>query len=144
MDLDSPSGQCRSLDGNPEKCRKVCACSFAQKWALCSPTWGPYLALLGALGLGLSLEDPDSGQRWNCPRDGPAQPGEDKVALEGPPGPPAWDPPLLSSAGPQSLPIYPRTETARAWVQGDMGEGEPQRERGPEWVRALSKNLMNK
>lgn len=90
-----------------------------------SPHLGPYLALFEALGLGLSLEDPD------CPGgQGKAAQPEDKVAVKGPQGSPAQDPPLLSSTGPQSLHVSPRNESVRAWVQGDMVEGQLQREGG--------------
>lgn len=61
------------------------------------PHLGPYLAFLRAPRLGLSLEGPDSRQSWNYPREGPMQP-EDKVAVEGPPGPPAGYHPLLDWA----------------------------------------------
>lgn len=50
--------------------------------------------------------------------------------------------PFSPQLGP-SQHISPRNESVRAWMQGDMVEGQPQRERGPESVQALSKNSMH-
>lgn len=109
--------------------------------SVCVPLF-PHLGLdpafLGARA-GLSLEGPDSRQRWNSPREGPVPP-EDKVAVEGPPGPPAGDHP--SSAGLGSA-RFSGTGVSEGPGTRGAAKGQPQRERSPEWVQALLKNLMS-
>lgn len=81
----------------------MCAYPFAQKMTAVFPHLALTWFSLGPWG----LEDPDSRQTWNYADGGgaggeAAQPGEGTVAVKGPQGPPAQDPPLLSSAGPVS------------------------------------------
>lgn len=80
------------------KMQKSVCISICTENDCCVPPPGPLP------GSPWGLEDPDSRQKWNYGDGGgaggeAAQPGEGTVAMEGPQGPPAQNPPLLSSAG---------------------------------------------